>query len=167
MTADVPPDAPLAMRLNGLRLPPPIAEGGWPLGMEHTLVALGLGAAAALLLAGGILAWRSRRRRFYGALVGEAVQAPDPGRKLAALATLLRRVTLTRPDGAAGVRLSGEAWLAWLDERTGSTFFREGPGRVFGEGLYRPAAEADWTALGRELPRLLAGLQGGRRGLPP
>lgn len=166
MAPDVPPDAPLALRLNGLRLPPPAAEGGWPFGAGQAVSALALGASALLLLVLAAAAWRARRRRYYAGLVRRAVQAPEPGQKLAGLAALLRRVALTRPDAAGGQRLSGEDWLAWLDQRTGSRFFREGPGRVFGDGLYRPATEADWAALGRELPRLLAGLQGGRRGLP-
>jgi hypothetical protein len=166
MAADLPPDSPLALRLNGLRLPPPVAEGGWPFGAGEAVFAVGLGAAALLLLVLAAAAWRARRRRFYAGLVRSAVQAPEPGQRLAGLAALLRRVALTRADAAGGQRLSGEEWLAWLDQRTGSHFFREGPGRVFGDGLYRPAAEVDWAALGRELPRLLAGLQGGRRGLP-
>ncbi|MFO1151774.1 MAG: DUF4381 domain-containing protein [Alsobacter sp.] len=166
MAADLPPGAPLAMRLNGLRLPPPLHEGVLGIDLEGMLLALGAGAVLALVLAAAVLAWRTRRRRFYAGLVREAAQAEDPGQRLAGLAALLRRVSLTRPDGPGGSRLSGEPWLAWLDERTGSTFFREGAGRIFGDALYRPAADADWAVLGRELPRLLAGLQGGRRGLP-
>lgn len=160
-------DLPLAQRLNGLRLPPPVAEGDWPLDAAATLLAL----AGGVVLAGAValLAWQwaRRRSRAFQALVAQALDEKGEAARLAGLAALLRRVALARPDGTEAAALSGPAWLAWLERRTGAGFFLEGAGQVFGEALYRHPGEVDWQELAQRLPGVLARLQGGRRAVLP
>lgn len=118
-------------------------------------VAAGILVALAILLAPRVAAAisrrRSPRRRLAAALA--AARALPPEERLAAQASALRRyVAATAGEEAARTR--DEAWLACLDEAFATTAFTDGPGRLYGETLYRPvdasevgAAEAALSAL--------------------
>lgn len=60
---------------------------------------------------------------------------------------VLKRVALVHYSDPALPRLSGSAWLRFLDAQAGGTDFSDGPGRALGEGHYRPVFVADVDAL--------------------
>lgn len=133
--------------LNTLRdIHEPAAPGFWPPAPGWWLLAL-------LLLL--LLAWaglqalqRQRRRRPVRQAFAEldvwqrrATAAGDPAVEADALAALLKRVALTRYPRHRVARLSGDAWLDFLD-RTGATAaFSQGPGRILGDARYAPAPD--------------------------
>jgi hypothetical protein len=137
--------------LRDIRLPPPPADldGGWQ--ALALIVLLGLVVLFAL-----ITLWRRRNAwRFEAARLIESGEAPDPGARLAEIAAVLRRVAILR-GGTDVVRLSGDRWLQQLDRVFGGSYFSNGPGRVFGDNLYRPpSANLDTNRLGRGIARML------------
>jgi hypothetical protein len=137
--------------LRPLRPPPPDGTS------EILLMALaGAAGAAALMLAWRFLRERRRplRRAALAALASSrSLPAPD---RLAAQAQILRDVASALDHGARALR--GDAWLARLDAIFATRFFTQGPGRIFGEALYRRRADEPAEALDRDLARLFQGL---------
>jgi len=142
-----PDPTPLA-RLHDIHLPAP-AGADWIVLLLAAIVAL----AGFALIAWGL--WRRRRRRPAVVRLVELQQLP-PEARLTAYASLLRQAVLATSADPAPGRLSGEPWLRHLDRRFATTFFSDGPGRVFGNDLYRPGVAPDWPALDRALRRMLA-----------
>ena len=111
----------------------------WPPALGWWLV------IAALMLAFALCFWwwqkRNKRRKqllhYFDAVVQ---QAETPSLKVAAMSELLRRAArAVRPDAD---RLSGEAWLKFLDEGMASTVFEQGAGRLIDDGAFRPVVDA-------------------------
>ena len=143
----MPPD-PLA-GLRGLHVP----QAG--LSRESSvLLAAALGLAAAVLLQLALAAWRRRARRRRAALAALAATRllPSPER-IAAQAALLRGLVAGEAERAGESR--GEAWLARLDAAFSTDFFRTGPGRAYGDALYRPDGEPDAAGLDAGLVELI------------
>lgn len=131
--------------LRGYRLPDPVAwwppaPGWWLLG-------------ALLLVAAAALGWWGLRRRRCTAAAREAQRelaqlrrgrphGQDGAAVIRGLSRLLRRYTLARYPRAEVAALTGEAWLAFLDEHGGDGRFRDGPGRQLVEAPYRPSPDA-------------------------
>lgn len=155
------PERPLIERLHGLRLPPPPAEPLWPLDWQSSLLAVAVGIGIGLLVL-TLARWLRRRRPTGLAAACRSIAALPEGARLPAYARLLREAAGSGSASPAVRRLSGSEWLAWLDAQTGRTFFRDGAGKAFGDALYRPGATADWAALERTLPEVLASLARGR-----
>lgn len=65
------------------------------------------------------------------------------GAALARLPALLKRVALTFTDRTRIASLTGEPWLAFLDEAYGGTGFSQGPGRELGRLAYAPQGQAE------------------------
>ncbi|MDF2233608.1 DUF4381 domain-containing protein [Albimonas sp. CAU 1670] len=133
--ASAPPN--LVDLLDELRQPPPPPPvsmlpqtAGWPV--------LGL----LLLLALAFAVRSGRRRRRADAWRREALAAlAQAGDDPAAVAPILRRAALTARPRQAVAGLSGERWLAFLDETAGapperSGGFAHGPGRALLHGPY-------------------------------
>jgi hypothetical protein len=162
MAADHVTDVPLLDRLNGLRLPPEPTGGAGTLdpGTLAGAALAGLALAALVILVPRLLEWRKEAR--FAALVSEAFGVEAEQARLARLAQVLRRVALSRADGRESMALSGGAWLDWLETRTRTGFFANGPGEAFGEALYAPPDRVDWAGLREGLPKALSLLYGGR-----
>lgn len=142
--------------LRPIRLP---AEAPAPLlDLLALSVAAGILVALAILLAPRIAAAlarrRSPRRRLAAALA--AARVLPPGERLAAHAAALRAY-VAAVSGADAARGQGEAWLARLDEAFATTLFTAGPGRLYGETLYRPVEAADVGAAEAALSALAGG----------
>lgn len=142
--------------LRPIRLP---AEAPAPLlDLLALSVAAGILVALAILLAPRIAAAlshrRSPRRRFAAALAAARTLPTDE--RLAAQAAALRAY-VAAIAGEEAARTQGEAWLARLDAAFATTAFTAGPGRLYGETLYRPADAADVGAAETALSALLAG----------
>jgi hypothetical protein len=60
---------------------------------------------------------------------------------------VLKRVALLHYPDPDLPRLSGRAWLRFLDTRIDSADFTVGAGQVLGDGVYRPVFDADVDAL--------------------
>ncbi|MCJ2034204.1 DUF4381 family protein [Methylobacterium sp. J-068] len=136
-------------QLRGLHLP---AETGGLQGAVMLAIALGFAAALALGLLRLLRARRrdSIRRAALRELAAANALPPEPRR--VAQARLLRRLARTlQGDAAADAR--GAAWGTVLDRLFATTFFTQGPGRVFAEGLYQRGA-AEPGAIDAELARL-------------
>jgi hypothetical protein len=89
--------------------------------------------------------WRQSRRRkkrqqlmqYFDAVVQ---QAETPSMKVAAMSELLRRAARhIRPDAD---RLSGEAWLQFLDDGMQPAVFLQGAGALIQDGAFRPNVDA-------------------------
>lgn len=135
--------APAQLPLRDIHLPP--APSPWPPAPGWWLVA---GIVFAVLLLWLVLRLRrQRRRRALARLFDEAVaRGATPAERIAAMSELLRRAA-RRVDPAAD-RLSGEAWLRFLDRGLATPVFRSGPGRVLHDGAFRrDVAEHDVEAL--------------------
>ena len=139
-------------RLRPLRPPPPDD-------ISTILMMAVAGCVAAIALTLALRFLRDRRRPLRRAALVSLAESrilPPPDR-LAAQAQLLRFVAGARDQDARPLR--GDAWLAHLDKVFATTFFSAGPGRAFGEALYRPRADDPAEALDQELTRLLEGLE--------
>lgn len=66
---------------------------------------------------------------------------------LATVNMLLKRVCQVMFPDSAGSRLTGRAWLEFLDACDAGDAFRQGPGAVLADGAYRPRFDADAAAL--------------------
>ena len=149
-------DADPLAALRPIRLP---AEAPAPLlDLLALSIAAGILVALAILLAPRIAAALSRRRsprrRFAAALAAARTLPADE--RLAAQASALRAyVAATAGEEAA--RTQGEAWLARVDAAFATTAFTTGPGRLYGETLYRPVDAAEVGAAETALSALLSG----------
>lgn len=145
---------PLA-QLRGIHLPLPIetwppAPGWW------VLVLVGIIAFLAMLY----WLWQNFKANAYrrdGIRQLDAIMLAyeshgDSRRYLEAYQVLLKRVALTRYDRELVASLSGEAWVAFLDQCLNSVEFSIGEGQVLIAGNYMLEPEADihkLNALGR------------------
>ncbi len=150
--------AQLLQSLHPMREPPP------PSPVAPFLLMLGLGVA---LAAAGVLVWRQARRRRVGVRRSAetalaATRTLDPAERLAAQASLLRRLVRAR-SGEAAARRQGSGWLAALDGTFSTTFFTEGDGRAYADALYRREGARDVEALDRSLAELIGRLGAQRR----
>ncbi|RXR04277.1 DUF4381 domain-containing protein [Pseudoxanthomonas composti] len=123
----------------------PAAPGLWPPAPGWWIV---IGVVVAVLLWSCALGVRRQRRQAsWRRLFDEAAAQPTPAEQVAAVSSLLRRAA-RRLDPQAD-RLSGQAWLRWLDGRKG-TQFTQGPGRLLLEGAF--ARSVDPQAVAQLLP---------------
>ena len=139
------PDLPL----RDIHLPDPVSA--WP-------PAPGWWATAALVLAAlaAVLLWRRGRgqRRLRRAALQELeslharfTRDGDASRLCADLSALLRRSALLAVPRREVAGLTGERWLAWLDQGRPERPFQDGPGRALAEAPYRPDTGVDALAL--------------------
>lgn len=138
--------------LNALRdIREPVPPGFWPPAPAWWLLAA-LTLVMASVCAG--LAWRRRQRRkpIHHAL--EELEhwhlrsaAGTDAEAAGELAALLKRAALTRYPRSAVARLSGDAWLAFLDASGATDRFSTGDGRVLGDLRYAPTVAFDADAL--------------------
>ncbi len=111
---------------------------------------LGLALFVALL---GWFGFRRRRRRIWRHLVAAGAELDairrrhaargDPPALAGELAAWLKRVALQAYPPARVAALSGERWLAFLDQAAGDASFSDGAGRIFGAQQYRPGMDFD------------------------
>jgi hypothetical protein len=131
--------------LRDLHLPEPI--GWWPPAPGWWVVlALALAGLVLLLLAAHRRRRRNAARRLALAELArlEAAYARhgDAARLAAALSTLLRRAMLAYAPREQVARLTGRAWLEWLDRGLERRPFSEGPGQTLAALPYRDPARA-------------------------
>ncbi len=144
--------APTLEDLRGLALPEPPAYTPDTLAWWVLLGALLLG-----LLVLGVLLWRRWRARRYRregkiALRALAADLDDPARRRAAaqaLPALVKRVALAAWPRDEVADLTGDDWLAFLDESYGGHEFQAGPGRLLATMAYDATAPdtAAWPPL--------------------
>ena len=133
------PMDPLA-ELRDIVTPPPPSAWPWAPGWWILLI-LGL-----LLLSTSIWwfwRWRQRSRPRHLALKQLAQlqqQEADP-QTLRQLSQLLREVALQSHPWEQVACLNGKRWLEFLDQTGDTTQFTEGPGKILGDGPYRPPGE--------------------------
>lgn len=130
--------------LRGWHLPGPVAwwppaPGWWLVGL--ILVVLMAMAAAWLLRRHREGAAARAAERELAALEAELARTGDGAAFVRGLSRLLRRFALTRFPRGEVAGLSGERWLAFLDQHGGGWAFRTGAGRALADGPYRPSAE--------------------------
>ncbi len=88
--------------------------------------------------------------------LGAAGDLETRGQALADIAELLRRVALTAYPRRRIVGLTGEAWLAFLNETGGGDAFSRGSGRLLVSGVYRTSGDYPVESL-REVLALARG----------
>ncbi|MCP5141427.1 MAG: DUF4381 domain-containing protein [Gammaproteobacteria bacterium] len=141
-----PPSPGADLPLRDIHLPPDI--GWWPLAPGWWLLAL------LVIVLIGLLIWWLRRpspRKPVQAARAELKRLDadfqvhhDPQRLAQALSTLLRRAAISLFPRAEVAGLTGDAWLAWLDEAAGlapAEGFSAGPGRYLRDAQYRAASD--------------------------
>lgn len=84
----------------------------------------------------------------------------SPADRLAIQARVLRDIAVSIDPGAAFLR--GEDWLSRLDTLLSTNFFTQGPGRIFGEELYKPVTGSTAHSLDTELVFFLTRLKDAR-----
>lgn len=78
----------------------------------------------------------------------------SPTDRLAIQAGVLRDIMVIIDPGT--IHLRGEEWLGQLDAIFHTSYFTRGPGRIYGEDLYRQVSIVSIDTLESELCRLLA-----------
>lgn len=142
-----PPPAPpmdLLADLRGYHLPEPV--GWWPPAPGWwLLVLLGLALVAAAV---HLLARRYRRgvaaraaRTELRALRASFIRDGDTVALARGVSRLLRRFALVRFPRRRVAGLTGDDWLAFLDDQGGNGRFLKGPGRRLTDAPYLPAAD--------------------------
>ena len=133
------PMDPLA-ELRDIVTPPPPSAWPWAPGWWILLI-LGL-----LLLS--ISIWwfwrwrqRSRPRRLALKQLAQLQQQEADPQTLRQLSQLLREVALQAYPWEQVACLNGKRWLEFLDQTGDTTQFTEGPGKILGDGPYRPPSE--------------------------
>ena len=100
------------------------------------------------VLVKGIKTWRRQRRRRRLLRELQALSTLGSGPELAArISELLKRVALSGFERREVARLSGEAWLDFLDRTGGDGRFSRGQGRVLADGPYLKTAQFDVQGL--------------------
>lgn len=137
-------DAPQIDPVAGLvDIPLPAAVSLWPQTWPSRI-------AVAVIAAGviGLAVWlvrRWHRNRYRRAALGElkrmeeALAAASPSDVAAYLATLVRRTALAAFPREQVARLTGAAWLSFLDLTGGGRDFSDGPGRSLEVAAYELA----------------------------
>lgn len=144
-------------KLHEILLPDPVS---WAPRTPGWYVALGLVVLVAALWVHGRLRRALGNRYRRSALAALAAVERDlqrPGAHAAALAALpalLKRTALSAFPRVEVAALSGEAWLAFLDDTMGGKAFTEGEGRVLPLLAYAPAARVE-ALPGDSIDRLL------------
>ncbi|TAN53110.1 MAG: DUF4381 domain-containing protein [Methylococcaceae bacterium] len=147
------PDSPQPLHIEDIHLPAPI--GVWPPAPGWWLL------LPALVLLGAMAYWL-RKRRFsprrlalYQLDTLEKAAAMSDSDKVKGISVLLRRACITvygRPETA---RLTGEAWLEFLDQGLKDRPFSQSIGRVLLDAPYQPDFQGDLAPLFRLCRRWL------------
>lgn len=140
---------PLA-QLRDIHLPG--AVGWWPPAPGWWALAILLLILLALL---GLWLWARHRQQAYkreALAQWQIIQArfqqdQDTKTLLDDLAILLKRTCITRHGRELTAGLTGEPWLAFLDQTGRCTAFSQGPGRVLVSQRYSPQPDLDGAAL--------------------
>lgn len=141
--------------LRDLHLPE--AVGWWPLAPGWWVLIGLLAIGILVLLRRAWLKWRhdAPRRialRELKRLESSYRQAPNAVLLATRLSELLRRTMLAYSPRKEVAGLTGQEWLAWLDQGLSESLFTEGPGRSLQELPYR---RADAAVPEREVDGLL------------
>jgi len=137
---------PADLVLRDVHLPP--TPAWWPLAPGWWLLA---GLLAMVVLFFVVRHWRRRqRRRRWLRWFDESGLGDAPAAQVAAMSDLLRRAA--RETDSSAVRLSGEAWLRFLDGDSAGAF-SQGEGRLLLDGGYRREVDADAVVRLRGLVR--------------
>jgi hypothetical protein len=96
--------------------------------------------------------WRRRgpRRAALGEIAGLRTRhqrGETSATLVAELAMLVRRVAISTRAPESVASLTGNAWLAFLDDAGGEGEFSRGPGRCLARAPYRPGEPVDMEAL--------------------
>ena len=141
---------PGSLPLRDIHLPD--AVSWWPPAPGWWLL-LGL---VALLVFVALRRWRRgrgrraavcRARRELAAIRQAFKLRPDRADLVKALSALLRRLAMSLYGRREAAALTGEGWLAFLDQKAGGHEFTRGAGRDLIEAPYRPDPEFDHAAL--------------------
>ena len=136
----------LLNNLHDIHTPPPVSW--WPL-------APGWWIAAALVVLLGVLTWwwwqsratpwRKQALRELQQL--ESVLKAEPALAIASVSVIVRRVALTVRDPVTVAALTGDDWLAFLDDAANMQEFSHGAGRALASAPYARAESVDVAAL--------------------
>lgn len=146
-------------QLYDIHLPPPVSW--WPPAPGWWLLLILLLVTA---LTSYWLVRKHRHNRWRRQALAELAQLQEESEEslVAQLSVLLRRVAISRYPQAEVASLTGEAWLAFLDETLGDgTPFQSGAGRALLAGPYAARVEIDAPALLSLTERWIKRVKGG------
>jgi Ca-activated chloride channel family protein len=139
----LPPD-PVAGLID-MPLPPSISL--WPQTLAARAVCIAVLIAFALAVGRWLYLWHVNRYRRVALADLERIAQESPDTAVSQLALLVRRTALAVFPRQKIARLSGEAWLAFLDQSYGGHEFSRGIGRVLSRGPYEPPQDASAPGL--------------------
>jgi len=131
-------------RLHDIVAPPPVPW--WPPAPGWYV----LGGVLFFLLALGLVAWLQQyRANAYRREALRELDALEEKQQWQELSVLLKRVALSAFPRTEVASLTGESWMAWLNQHGGGKEVSPELGRMFTEKVYHPAskathAEQDW-----------------------
>lgn len=115
----------------------PLAEGWWWLIGVIMLIMLIAGIRYWIRYSGIMPGWRGDARRQLRALK-KALRDIPPREVAGRLSELLRRIAMARSDRRKAAGLTGDEWLAWLEQNDGSGFKWTRRGKVLLQAPYMP-----------------------------
>ena len=150
-----PDQEPLA-QLHGLHLPEAISW--WPPAPGWWLLAVLILGAIAFLI------WRHLSKRHDAPAISlqamlsaalieiegirQSSETASPAQTATALSSVLKRMAMHMADDASNpATLTGQAWLAWLDQRWSREDFTHGDGNLLADAAYRPDVAVDVSSL--------------------
>lgn len=140
----------LLSQLKDIAEPAPVSW--WPPAPGWWLLAILILALLIGLCVWLVARWRNNRFRKLALQELSSIrlryqEQPAPLAHLNDLNTLLKRVAITRYGRERVSALHGESWCRFLSEQAPGLDFLDGPGRLLGDGHYRPAAELPLDSL--------------------
>lgn len=117
-------------QLKGIHLPPAPPEPAlWPLVVASVLISL----AAVVAL----YRYKRKTRWHHHALQELArIEHLQKDKQLYEVAKLLKRVAITHDKTTDTTRLTGQAWLDYLDQFYNTSYFSAGDGRILSTNIY-------------------------------
>ena len=135
----------------------PADPGWWPPAIGWWLLAIILIAGLIWLLFKAYQAYQARKPiRAAKAELSGIYQAQTNSLEYATQANaILKRLLVHALGHHAEAPLSGEEWLAALDQHSNSTQFTDGAGRALGDARFTPTAQIDRDALHTAITHLM------------
>lgn len=140
-----PTQDPLA-QLHDIHLPDPVSL--WPPAVGWWIVILLALIAAFFIVRQALIIWRNGRYKREAFKLLKQVDAQFAGETLnseglLAITHIMKRVSIKRYPNASVQRLTGNAWLKFLDTKGNTNQFSNGPGEVLGDALFKQTTVAE------------------------
>lgn len=144
----------LLAQLRDIHLPEAPAEPPvWPLVIATVLCLLAI-AAIFYRRSKSRTSWSQEALAELDSIAEKRTKISDGPDALQQTAALLKRIVLTHSSDSSVKHLTGDKWLAHLDQFFNTRYFSAGDGQIFGNTLYQQDGQAS-ESLYQELKKLI------------